>query len=288
MSVSSAPVMKGTFARRVGRLLVAVAVMGISSAGCGNGGSESGEAADEHAEHQEAAEAEGLSSAKNGVRLDVTKTSLGMGPQPFSFRIVEDGGKPVTDFEVEQERELHLIVVRRDLTGFQHLHPKRAPDGTWTVPIGFEERGAYRVFADFVPAGGEQTVLGVDVEVAGGKFSPEPLPDPETAVSAGEYDVRVDAGEIEAEGAGELTLEITKGGAPVGDLQPYLGALGHAVVVREGDLAYLHAHPLSKTPSPDGALQFHVALPTASRYRAFVQFRHDGSVQLASFTIAHA
>ena len=282
--------MEGNVVPRVGWLLLALAVIALAGAACGggSGGSEEGKGADEHEEHQEAAEAEGLSTAKNGVRLDVAKTSLGMGPQPFSFRIVDDGGKPVTEFELEQERELHLIVVRRDLTAFQHLHPKRAPDGTWTVPIAFEQPGAYRVFADFVPAGREQTVLGVDVEVGGGKFSPEPLPDPETAVSAGEYDVRVDAGEIESEGAGELTLEITKNGTPVGDLQPYLGALGHAVVVREGDLAYLHAHPLSRTPSPDGALKFHVALPTPSRYRAFVQFRHGGDVHLAAFTIAQA
>ena len=44
---------------------------------------------------------------------------------------------------------MHLIVVRRDGTGFQHLHPELGADGTWRAPIALDDAGAYRVFADF-------------------------------------------------------------------------------------------------------------------------------------------
>ena len=216
-------------------------------------------------------------------------TALELGRQPFSFRNFETNGAPVTEFDIEQEKKLHLIVVRHDLTGFQHLHPKLAPDGTWSTGISFAEPGEYRVFADFVPAGGEQTVLGADVRVGGGTFSPKPLPEPAARVRVDGYEIRFDATEIEAIGEGELKLDIMRNGSPVKDLQPYLGALGHAVILREDDLAYLHAHPLTASASESrGTLRFHVMLPAASRYRAFVQFRHDGAIHTAAFTIDHA
>ena len=46
------------------------------------------------------------------------------------FRIVDADGRTVRDFDVEHTKRMHLIVVRRDLTGFQHLHPAQAADGT--------------------------------------------------------------------------------------------------------------------------------------------------------------
>jgi hypothetical protein len=64
----------------------------------------------------------------------------------------------------------------------------------------------------------------------------------------------------------------------VDDLQPYLGAKGHLVALREGDLAYLHTHPVGR------ALRFGVAYPSAGRYRLFVQFRHQDAVHTAAFT----
>ena len=278
--------------RLLAALLLAVGAAALAAA-CGGGGEEAAdEPADEHADHEMAAEqadVEGLKAAENGVRLVLDRSSFDLGEQRLSFRILGKGGKPVTEFEVEQARELHLIVVRRDLTEFQHLHPALAPNGTWSVDTAFAKPGTYRVLADFVPHGGEQTVLGTDVEVGGGEFAPVPLPEPVTAVRAGDYDVDVDTGRLEAEGKGELRLEVSRNGSPVTDLEQYLGALGHAVILREGDLGYLHAHPLTKTTADSGgALEFHVTLPTAGRYAAFVQFRHENRVHLASFTVVSA
>src|SRR5829696_8378139 len=60
--------------------------------------------------------------------------------------------------------------------------------------------------------------------------------------------------------------------------EPYLGARGHLVALREGDLAYLHVHPSGNS------VAFATGFPTAGRYRLYLQFKHDGRVHTAAFT----
>jgi hypothetical protein len=85
-----------------------------------------------------------------------------------------------------------------------------------------------------------------------------------------------------------VTLSVSKGGVPVTDLQPYLGAYGHLVALRDGDLAYLHVHPDGapgdgRTPAgPD--VTFHAEVPSAGSYRLYLDFRHAGQVRTAEFT----
>ena len=81
-----------------------------------------------------------------------------------------------------------------------------------------------------------------------------------------------------------LEFAVTKGGHPVEDLQPYLGADGHLVALREGDLAFLHVHPEEEHGAPN-EIVFNAAFPTAGRYRLYLQFRHDGVVRTAEFTV---
>ena len=94
--------------------------------------------------------------------------TVAAGPaQPLRFRVLGEDGKALrAGFEVEAERRLHLIVVRRDLTGYQHLHPAMAADGTWSVPLKVAQPGAYRVFADFQRSC-EKHVLAADLLAAG-------------------------------------------------------------------------------------------------------------------------
>ena len=73
---------------------------------------------------------------------------------------------PVTAYDVQHEKRLHFIAVRRDFTGFQHVHPELAPDGTWTTALDLTP-GQWRVFADFKPAGGDGLTLGSDLSVPG-------------------------------------------------------------------------------------------------------------------------
>ncbi|WP_410609488.1 hypothetical protein [Amycolatopsis sp. lyj-109] len=229
----------------------------------------------------------GLASSKDGY----TFTPAGPAPEPgrFSFTITGPDGKPVTGFDVEHEKKLHLIVVRRDTAGFQHVHPELAADGTWSVPLALPAAGSYRAFADFTTTGGKGMTLGTDLSVAG-SYQPSTYAPSRTAQVDG-YTVRL-AGDLTAGKTSPLTLTVSRGGVPVTDLQPYLGAYGHLVALREGDLAYLHVHPDGapgdgKT-APGPQVKFAAEVPSAGTYRLFLDFRHGDVVRTAEFTLTTA
>ncbi|TDC43004.1 hypothetical protein [Micromonospora sp. KC213] len=230
----------------------------------------------------------GLQVSQDGYRLVPVSTTLALGtPKEFRFRVLGLDGAPVTRYVTSHDKDLHLIVVRRDLSGFQHLHPTLAADGTWSVPIAVGAAGQYRVFADFQPDGhADGLTLGVDVP-APGDYQPASLPSPARTASVDGYTVTLD-GDLTPGTSSRLTLSVSEAGQPVTDLQPYLGAYGHLVALREGDLAYLHVHP-DGTPG-DGhtaagpQITFHTEVPSAGTYRLFLDFRHGGKVRTVAFT----
>ncbi|NKQ53986.1 DUF748 domain-containing protein [Amycolatopsis sp. K13G38] len=229
-------------------------------------------------------EPDGLASSRGGYTFTPLRTTVTTGE--FAFSITGPDGRPVTAFDVEHEKRMHLIVVRRDTSGFQHVHPRMAPDGTWTVPLTPARAGSYRAFADFTPTGGEATTLGVDLAVPG-DFRPESHAPSRVAEVEG-YQVRLD-GELVPGQASKVTLTVRENGADVTDLQPYLGAYGHLVALREGDLAYLHVHPDGAPGDgrtrPGPAVTFYAEVPSAGVYRLFLDFQHEGKVRTAEFTV---
>ena len=230
------------------------------------------------AAHAHADAPAGLALAQDGLRLVAAGTTT-LRPhraERLAFRIADARGATVRAFDTEQDRRMHVIVVRRDLTGYQHLHPTQARDGTWTAPLRLPAAGAYRAFADF-RTGGRRHTLGVDLLVRG-DFVPRPLPAPSTTARVDGYDVA-----LHAHGMSALSFTVRRDGAPVAGLQPYLGARGHLVVLRAGDLAYAHVHPLTGAAAP-GEIAFESAPPTPGSYRLFLQFRHGGRVHTAAFT----
>jgi hypothetical protein len=224
----------------------------------------------------------GLAVAEDDLRLVVEQPELPRGRvESLRFRIVDARGRAVRDFDVTHEERMHLILARRDLTGFQHLHPTRSPDGTWTTSVRLDAAGSYRLFADFSHDGTPRTLAG-DLRVDGAAdLRPLPAPQP-TAVSDGGYDVRLDAGEARPGREAELRFTISRDGVPV-RTEPYLGAGGHLVALREGDMAFLHVHPTEQAESTVG---FAATFPTEGRYRLFLQFKHEGRVQTVAFTQA--
>ncbi len=228
----------------------------------------------------------GLASSSGGYTLTPTDPTLNPATTgDFTFRITGPDGAPVTAFDVEHDKR-HLIVVRRDTTGFQHVHPEMAPDGTWRVPLTLPAAGSYRAFADFTPTGSEGTTLGVDL-AATGTFEPVTHGPSRTAQTDG-YTVEL-AGDLVPGHASPLTLTVNKEGRPVTDLQPYLAAYGHLVALREGDLGYLHVHPEGspgdgRTPAGP-AIEFVAEVPSAGSYRLFLDFQHHGVVRTAEFTV---
>lgn len=227
------------------------------------------------------AAAGGLEISANGYTLVPEATTFTAGREgELAFRIVDSGQRAVTDFEVVHDKPLHLIVVRRDLTGYQHLHPTMAPDGRWSVPLTLREPGVWRAYADFTanaPTGQTAVTLGADLTVRG-DYAPRALPEPATQATVDGFTVSYQ-GTPKTSAVQPLLFTV----APAATLERYLGAYGHLVVVREGDLAYVHVHPEAELV--DGAVKFWLAAPSPGRYRAYFDFQVAGKVHTAEFTM---
>jgi hypothetical protein len=237
------------------------------------GGSQDGDLAGERTRVQLV---RGLAVSEGGLSLELAQRSAARGTRfDLAFRIADRRGRTVRRFDVEHTKRMHLIVVRRDQTGFQHLHPTQRADGSWSVPVTLRAAGSYRVFADF-SAGGKAYTLAGDLTVDGSVRS-RPLPAPARSVTVDGMRVALTGGARRAGTEAELAFAVTRAGRPV-PVEPYLGARGHLVALREGDLAFLHVHPDADR------LRFMATFPSAGRYRLFLQFKVEGRIHTAELT----
>jgi hypothetical protein len=226
----------------------------------------------------------GLSLSAGGLTLVPSSTDFVAGKaRRLEFRIVGSAGAAVTTYAIVHDKPLHLVVVRRDLSGFQHLHPTMAPDGTWGIDLTLGEPGIYRMVADFTAVvGGQQlaTTLGGDLTVAG-QYSPRALPGPARSDAVDGFTVAYEGtpGTVATQ---PMLMNVSATGGQRAALEPYLGAFGHLVVMRQGDLAYIHVHP--ETQLVDGKVKFWMAMPSPGRYRLFFDFQVAGQVHTAAWT----
>lgn len=230
----------------------------------------------------------GLQVSERGYTLDLLTPRLPAGKDGvLRFAVRDADGHPVTSYRAEHEKELHLIVASRDLTTYRHLHPVRAADGTWSTTTALPEAGTYRVFADFTPAAERDGLtLGADLAVSG-TYRPATPPAPAATATVDGYTVRL-GGTLRPGEESELTFTVTRAGRPVTALQPYLGAYGHLVALRSGDLAYLHVHPHQEahgTETSGPGVSFTAAAPSAGTYRLFLDFKTGDKVRTAAFTV---
>ncbi|MGQ4598795.1 hypothetical protein [Nocardia sp. R6R-6] len=240
------------------------------------------------AAHSEALPA-GMLATERGYTLRLENSQAPATPStPLRFRILDQNGVAVTRYVRNHDKDLHLIVVRRDMAAFQHVHPALGADGTWSVPIDLTRAGDYRVFADFIPDAGDNLTLGADLRVPG-NYEPQQLPPATNTATVGDYSVTLDGVVVPGQPS-TVTLSVRRGGKPVDDLQPYLGAYGHLVALRATDLGYLHVHPEGHpgdgvTPAGPG-ITFALTAPSAGDYRLFLDFQHEGVVRTAEFTLS--
>ncbi|GIJ34698.1 hypothetical protein [Micromonospora sediminimaris] len=226
----------------------------------------------------------GLEVSRDGWTLALDTPSLTAGrPGELAFRITDAAGAALTTFQENHERRMHLILVGRDLSGYQHVHPEMSADGTWRVTVTPTAPGPLRAIADFWPQGAPAGVtLGVDVPVPG-RYASGPLAPPEETILVDGYTVTLDGG-LRAGESNQVLVWLGHDGQPVNDLQRHLGAYGHLVALRQGDLAYLHVHPAAAS-QPSSVVAFGVTVPSAGTYRLFFEFRHLDEVRVAAFTV---
>ncbi|KWX20512.1 heavy metal-binding domain-containing protein [Mycolicibacterium wolinskyi] len=254
--------------------------------------------------HSEAADAATPGKDEQVSGLSLARSDFALGPVhaptragvagELSFQVRDAKGDQVSDFVASHERALHLMVVRSDGAGYQHVHPELDADtGTWSLPWRWDAAGTYRVFVDFVPADGADAhavTLSRAVEV-GGTFSPETVAGVSASDSVGGFDLRV-TGDLVAGESSELAVAVSRDGRPVTNLQPYLGAFGHLVALRDGDLAYLHVHAEGSEPAAGETsgptITFMTQAPTPGFYLLYLDFQVDGQVHTARFVLEAA
>ncbi len=228
----------------------------------------------------------GVSMDSDGFRIVPDTTSLAaQAASTYSFRIVDQSGDIVTDFDVTHERRLHLIVVSRNFGDYHHLHPAQDTDGVWTADVPALSGGSYRVFADTRPTGADGITLGTDLAVGNGANDS----DAATAPPAGATTFTIDGYQVEMTGTpdlGESTLSfsVLRNGEPIVP-DPYLGASGHLVALRAGDMAFLHVHPLGDATPQQPAIRFAAEFPTPGTFQLFLDISIDGIVRTAAFTV---
>lgn len=207
------------------------------------------------------------------------------------FRV---GDGPVPAFDVVHEKLLHLFVVRDDLGAFAHEHPELTGPGTFRLRFTFPTAGRYRLFADVAPQNAGSQILLDEIVVPGAPPSRYDLAGAAAAQPSAIH--KVDGIEIDwqwpqplASGRSVIVsarLRTAAGGA-VTDLEPYLGARGHLMLVHEDGTTFVHGHPDEREPAAPGAtvVPFLIRLPKPGLYRAWGQFQRGGRLLTADFIV---
>jgi hypothetical protein len=231
----------------------------------------------------------------DGLTLNLrSRTAKAGSAQTLSFSIDDSTGNALLDYQVEQTKKLHLIVVRADLTGYQHLHPTLDTKGIWSIPADLSNAGKWRVIADFTPIKNgkpsARIALGTDVTVEGtGVDSARGKPALSVDTSDGFTATLDSAAGLKPGKESMITFTISKGGKSVTDLVPYLGSFGHLVAIRASDFGYLHVHPMVDATDENAIggprVAFNVDVPKAGPHSFFLQFATAAGVHTAPFVI---
>jgi hypothetical protein len=213
--------------------------------------------------------------------LDVTAVRGSRGETTgFDFAVREPGtGSLVTTFAVVHEKAFHLFVVSRDLAYFAHVHPEARPDGTFRLQHALAP-GPYMLIADFLPDGGTSQMVQKAIIVPGER-RPRPPVDQRHGLR-----VTLETEDVAAARHAVLRFTVTDAatGEPVTDLEPYLGAPAHMLIVRADLGDAVHAHPEElETTGPTAS--FHPILPSAGEFRLWIQFQRRGQVSTHPFTL---
>lgn len=201
----------------------------------------------------------------------------------LSISITEDGKN--TAMDVVHEMKLHLLVMNEELTWFNHIHPEEQTDGTFNISETFPGGGKYLLFVDYKPKGASGKVKMLEIDVKGiplktSKIATEKLVskvDNYTVTLTNGKDLKTDRGQL-------LKFTVEKEGKKLEekDIQPYLGANAHIVMIAKETKDFLHIHPISDKKFP---IYAETQVKKAGLYRMWVQFKIDGIVRTADFTV---
>jgi hypothetical protein len=214
----------------------------------------------------------------------------------LTISVTEKSGTPVREFELVHDKLLHLIIVGEDLSYFAHVHPTLAgTDGNLTINHIFPKSGTYKLWTDFKPKGGKQTLVTFIADVKG-------LPTHSARIL--EYDgvyikessnknyqisLKLPQEKIISKMDTDIVFSISDAsGNPITDLEPLMGAGGHGVIISSDIQEFLHVHP-TEGVEPDWKgrphVSFRTSFPKPGLYKTWGQFQHKGKIIMADFVL---
>ncbi|UOQ68642.1 heavy metal-binding domain-containing protein [Hymenobacter volaticus] len=207
-------------------------------------------------------------------------------PVMLAFTPQEVGNeKAPVPLAVVHEKKIHLIIVSKDLSQFHHEHPEFTADGNYKAPFTFSKGGDYVLFQDYTPSGSGHQLGRQPITVQGPKYTPVKFTKEQMQWQKDGYQATLSFDkELKVGQLLGMKINITKGGQPVTDLDNYLGALGHVVVISEDTEKYLHVHPNDQADKGPN-IGFNTNFEAPGLYRVFLQFNHGGQIHTADFTI---
>jgi DMSO/TMAO reductase YedYZ heme-binding membrane subunit len=196
---------------------------------------------------------------------------------PFEIRLKDERGETASVFDLVNEKLIHLVVVDDTLTYFAHVHPE-LKDGIFQGMAYFPREGLYYLYAQVQPKGGEEQAIPIRVRVGEAGVRPAELKTIADTASVEPYEVRLTRVGDDL----RFSVRIAGSGEPV-KLNPYLGALGHLVLINATTYGYAHVHPLPGNLMPV-VFELHEK-PTPGLYKAFFEFDPAEGVKVAEFTL---
>lgn len=187
--------------------------------------------------------------------------------------------------EISHEMKIHLMVVNEDLTLFRHLHPEEQADGTYMTTETFPHGGKYLLFTDFKPSGAAQIVNRQEIEVQGSHVAGNQKPSDVWISEVNGYTLILENGndfKINRTQSLEISVEKDTEKLQENDLQLYLGASAHIVMISEADKELLHIHPVSDDRF---SIYSETYIEKPGIYRMWVQFKIEGQLHTADFTV---
>ena len=205
----------------------------------------------------------------------------------MTIQILDKDGKTVDDFELNHEKKMHLILVSQDLFYYKHIHPTYQGKGLFTIRTALPAGGNYKLFADFKPSGQAQIVKSHEIK-AGGEAAPTIALQPDSKLTATVNGIEISLAADHLMAGMDLDLTYTfkdaATKAPIANLQPYLGAVGHVVILDEKADQYLHVHPVDEKSSGPEA-KFKTSFPKSGIYKIWGEFQRDGQVITVPFVV---
>ena len=236
-------------------------------------------------------------------------------PDHMLLRLTDPGWLPLRkldDLVPDHGHLMHLFLVRwPSMDRVFHLHPDQTSAGFFETALPSLPAGSYRIYGDIVhDSGFAETAVGEaqlpDTQgqpLAGDDAAGPSLPasgynmiwlhDPSKPIAATQLNL--------------FSFEITgPDGKRVTDLEPYMGMGGHAEFIKEDGSVFAHVHPTGSVPmasvavaspaammamhemNPGPVVSFPYGVPTAGRYRIFVQMKRAGKVETGGFEFTAA